>query len=223
MDTLDAAPRLDAAAPTRDASLHDAAPDASPAVQPDAQAPDASIEDVAPGLRGLTLVAPCADNTPLPLAKGATCAHAGAQKLMQVVELAGDPAHVYELRLRIRGIWEPTSITGGTRPDDKLPLTLGGKVAQGAGDPINYQQWYVRVDKPAQTYWLNDYRYVAHDIHREDYEATVRANGGSTLTIVMNDGNDHQIANWTRDVFSELDGGAPSTGQMLRIDVVSVK
>jgi hypothetical protein len=48
--------------------------------------------------------------------------------------------------------------------------------------------------------------------------------GGATLVVTMNDGNDHEIANWTKDYFEGLPPYAtkPSLGQMLRLDVVSV-
>ena len=47
---------------------------------------------------------------------------------------------------------------------------------------------------------------------------------GATVTVSMSDGNDHQIANWTADFFQGLlpYDKAASTGQLLRLDVVSV-
>ena len=57
-----------------------------------------------------------------------------------------------------------------------MPFTVGGQVASGAGsssDSINYQQYFIEVAEPKQTYWLNDYQYVAHDIHKQDYEASI--------------------------------------------------
>jgi hypothetical protein len=100
-----------------------------------------------------------------------------------------------------------------------VPFKIGGTVA--AGNPIDYQQYSIVVSAPAQTYWLNDHQYVAHDIHKLDYEATIEVQGGATVTVIMNDGNERQIANWTEDFFDDL-ADAPSTGQMLRLDVVSV-
>jgi hypothetical protein len=40
----------------------------------------------------------------------------------------------------------------------------------------------------------------------------------------MNDGNDHEIANWTKDYFEGVPpfDTMPSLGQTLRLDVVSV-
>jgi hypothetical protein len=139
------------------------------------------------------------------------------------VTFGGDPNVEYAVKLRVRGIWEPTTITGGERPIPNHPFTIGGMVASGV-DPINYQQWSIEVSKPQQVYWLNDHQYVAHDIHKEDYEATLQISGGAEVTVIMNDGNDHEIANWTKDYFEGVPpyDTMPSLGQTLRLDVVSV-
>jgi hypothetical protein len=128
--------------------------------------------------------------------------------------------------LRVRGIWEPTQIQSGEHPSGKPPFTVGGMVPPGSNssDAINYQQYSLRVSAPKQTYWLNDYDYVAHDIHKDDYQVTIDVSGGATIIVTMNDGNDHEIANWTKDFFQGLPpyDTKPSLGQMLRLDVVSV-
>jgi hypothetical protein len=176
-------------------------------------------------LDALFIDAPCAPSTPTPIAKMATCQHPGTtQHVDRKVQFGGQSGTTYDVKLRIRGVWEPTFIKGGMRPLGKLPFTVGGTVATGSGDPINYQQYFITVSEPKQTYWLNDYQYVAHDIHKEDYEATVRIAGAASVTVSMSDGNDHEIANWTGDYFEGLApyDKAPSTGQLLRVDVVSV-
>jgi len=221
--TLDASDSQGSSLATRDAATDGSVPtrDAAGATH-DAGLPREG--DLARELDGLFLDVPCASDTPTPLAQGATCLHPGStQHIERAIQLPGRAGDVYDLTLRVRGIWEPTSIASGMRRKD-APFTTGGEVASGDGMPINYQQYFIRVSKPAQTYWLNDYGYVAHDIHREDYDAIVRVDGAATVTIVMNDGNDHQIANWTRDYFAGLApyADAPSTGQSLRLDVRSV-
>jgi hypothetical protein len=176
------------------------------------------------GLDALFIDAPCDPATPMPLAQQATCQHPpNTQHIEMPVTFGGDAQVEYAVKLRVRGIWEPTSITGGQRPYQDTPFTVGGMVASGV-DPINYQQYFIKVSKPAQTYWLNDYQYVAHDIHKADYEATLQIAGAAEVTVVMNDGNDHEIANWTKDYFDGLPpyDTAPSLGQMLRLDVISV-
>ena len=94
-----------------------------------------------------------------------------------------------------------------------------------SGDPINYQQYSIEVAMPKQTYWLNDHRYVAHDIHKDDYRATLRIAGGSAVVVRMNDGNERQIANWTEDYFEGVPpyDKMPSLGQSLQLSMVSVR
>ncbi|MFM2418690.1 MAG: hypothetical protein RL385_3413, partial [Pseudomonadota bacterium] len=172
--------------------------------------------------------APCDTATPTPLAKGATCLHPGTtQHIERVVEIGGSPAARYDVALRVRGIWEPTKIQGGERPVAGHPFTVGGALPAGSGssDAVSYQQYSIRVSSPTQTYWLNDHQYLAHDIHKEDYVATLRVAGGAKVTVVMNDGNERQIANWTKDYFADVPpyNTAPSTGQSLRLDVMSVQ
>jgi hypothetical protein len=171
---------------------------------------------------------PCASNTPTPLAKMATCAHPpNTQHIEKPASFGGTAGTKYTLGLRVRGIWEPTSITGGEHPKKEQPFTIGGKVTGGSGsssDAINYQQYSIEVSDPKQTYWLNDYQYVAHDIHKEDYQISIPVAGGASLKVIMHDGNDHEIANWTKDLFSDVPpyDKMPSLGQSLRLDVVSV-
>jgi hypothetical protein len=210
-----------------DAGHHDAAVHTDAGAL-DAGPPDAGMSNdamsYADGLNELFIDAPCASNTPTPLAQAATCQHPpNTQRIEKPVAFGGDPAITYDVKLRVRGIFEPTTISGGQRPYMDTPFTVGGMVASGV-DPINYQQYFIKVSKPAQTYWLNDYQYVAHDIHKADYEATIQVAGAADVTVVMNDGNDHEIANWTKDYFMGLEpyASAPSLGQMLRLDVISV-
>ena len=73
---------------------------------------------------------------------------------------------------------------------------------------------------PRADVWLN----VAHDIHKQDYQASLQVAGGAKLKVIMHDGNDHEIANWTQDLFADVPpyDKLPSLGQSLRLDVVSV-
>jgi len=193
----------------------------------DASANDAAQDDptsYAGELNGLFIDVPCLDSTPLPLAMGATCDHPpNTQHMEHAITFGGDPSTTYAVTLRVRGIWEPTTIAGGEAPAADLPFKIGGSVA--GGSAIDYQQYSIVVSAPAQTYWLNDHQYLAHDIHKLDYEATLRVTGGATVTVIMNDGNERQIANWTQDFFAGLPpyDAAPSTGQSLRLDVLAVE
>jgi hypothetical protein len=192
----------------------------------DAAMPEGSTSYAAE-LDGLLLDVLCDAATPTPLARMATCLHpSGMQRMTKLVTFGGDPSMTYVVTLRVRGIWEPTSVQGGERPSADAPFTIGGAVPAGSSssDAINYQQYSIVVAEPKQTYWLNDHKYVAHDIHKVDYQATITVTGGSSVTVSMSDGNERQIANWTNDYFEGVEPHAttPSLGQTLHLDVMSV-
>jgi len=180
-------------------------------------------------LHELFIDAACDSATRAPLEEGATCNHApNTQRIEKMVTLGGATGTTYKVTLRVRGIWEPTTVTGGMRPVQDAPFTVGGQVAAGAGsssDAINYQQYFIEVAEPKQTYWLNDHQYVAHDIHKEDYEASITVAGGAQIKVVMNDGNEREIANFPKEMFTDVPpyDEMPSLGQSLRLDVVSVE
>lgn len=183
----------------------------------------------ASGLSELFIDAACDSATRAPLEEGATCNHPpGMQRIEKLATFGGAPGTSYKLTLRVRGIWEPTNVSGGMRPYEDVPFTIGGQVASGAGsssDSINYQQYFIEIAEPKQTYWLNDYQYVAHDIHKEDYEASLTVAGGAQIKVVMNDGNEREIANFPKEMFADVPpyDKMPSLGQSLRLDVVSVE
>lgn len=222
-------PRDAAGDATLDANLRDAGGSAEAGAGDAArEAAAGDPENVASALNALFIDVPCAASTPTPLAEGATCLHPGStQHIEKMVTLAGAPGTVYAIKLRVRGIWEPTKIQGGERPDKDHPFNVGGMLPAGTGssDAISYQQYSIQVSEPKQTYWLNDHQYLAHDIHKEDYVASLRVAGAARVTVIMNDGNDHQIANWTKSYFADLPpyDKTPSTGQSLRLDVLSVE
>jgi hypothetical protein len=196
---------------------------AAPSDAGTAPSPDSYAKD----LNGLFIDAVCDPATPTPLAMMATCLHPmGMQRIDKQVTFGGMPGTTYAVKLRVRGIWEPTKIQDGQRPYDKVPFTVGGMLPPGTGssDAISYQQYSIQVSEPKQTYWLNDHGYLAHDIHKMDYQATLQIAGGSRVTVTMNDGNEREIANWTKDYFEGVPpyDTKPSLGQSLRLDVVSV-
>lgn len=171
---------------------------------------------------------PCVDgSTSIPPAEGATCDLSGEQHEETIVTFGGDPEVTYEVTLRVRAIWEPTKIIDGDRPYSGTPFTVGGEVEPGTSDSaaINYQQFFISVESPEQTYFLNNYLYVGHDIYKADYEASILVQGGSEVRVVVNDGNERQIANFSEELFDDLPpyDETPTLGQFLRLDVVSVE
>jgi hypothetical protein len=135
----------------------------------------------------------------------------------------GKPGIVYEVTLRIRGIFEPTTISGGNTPDPAHPyFKVGGTVST-----LDWSQWGIEVSEPKQTYWLNHYSSVGHTIYNEDFEATLVVAAGTKVVIRVADGNDRQIDNgkFGPDRQQIIPGivDHPLPGQMLRIDVVRVQ
>ena len=150
-----------------------------------------------------------------------TCLH---ERLHQQSFMVGGKAGtVYHITLRIRGIFEPTTITGGDTPDPDHPyFNVGGTVST-----PDWSHWEIEVSEPKQTYWLNHYPSVGHTIYKEDFEATIAAAAGATVVIRVADGNDRQIDNGKpgpdrqQTIAGVVD--SPLPGQMLRLDVIRVK
>jgi len=150
-----------------------------------------------------------------------TCLHDRSHE--QSFTIGGKAGTVYEVRLRICGIFEPTTITGGDTPDPKHPyFKIGGTVST-----PDWSQWRIQVSEPKQTFWLNHYPSVGHKIYKEDFEATIAVAAGSTVVIRVTDGNDREIDNGKigpdrqQIIAGVVDHPLP--GQMLRLDIVQVK
>ena len=150
-----------------------------------------------------------------------TCLH--DQLHERSFSLGGKPGTLYDVTLRIRGIFEPTTITGGDTPDPAHPyFKVGGTVST-----ADWSHWGIEISEPKQTYWLNHYPSVGHIIYKEDFEATITVAAGAKVVIRVADGNDRQIDNGkiAPDRRQIIPGVVdhPLAGQMLRIDVVRVQ
>jgi len=150
-----------------------------------------------------------------------TCLHERLHEMS--FTFGGKAGTVYDVTLRIRGIFEPTTIAGGDTPDPAHPyFKVGGDVST-----PDWSRWEIEVSEPKRTYWLNHYPSVGHTIYKEDFEATLAAAAGATVVIRVTDGNDRQIDNGkTGPDRQQIIAGVvdqPLPGQMLRLDVVRVK
>ena len=150
-----------------------------------------------------------------------TCLH--KQLVEKPFKFGGKPGVVYNVRLRIRGIFEPTTIQGGETPYSEHPYYQVG----GAIRAREWSAWHIEVAEPKQTYWLNHYPKVGHIIYKEDFEVTIPVAGGADVVVRVVDGNDRQIDNSETgppDRMQIIPGvvDKPLAGQMLRLDVVSV-
>ena len=185
---------------------------------PDQGGPPSDLKQAAAGLHELFLHDACtADFPPQP----DTCLH--KQLLERAITFGGKSGVVHDVTLRIRGIFEPTTIEGGETPyPDRPYYRVGGAV--GARE---WSAWHIEVSNPKQTYWLNHYPRVGHTIYNEDFEATIPVAAGAAVVVRVIDGNDRQIDNGKPgrpDRLQIIKGVAdtPLAGQMLRLDVVGV-
>jgi hypothetical protein len=150
-----------------------------------------------------------------------TCLH--LRKHEKSFVFGGEAGRTYDVTLRIRGLFEPTTMTGGAAPNPAQPyFYVGGQTTTG-----DYSQWRIDVSSPRQTYTLNHYPAVSHTIYKEDFEARIPVAAGAAVTVLAIDANDRQIDNGAAgkpDRQQVIEGvvGKPLSGQMLRLDVVRV-
>ena len=131
---------------------------------------------------------------------------------------------VYDVTLRVRGLFEPTTIEGGETPDPAHPYFKAG----GQDSRPDYSQWHIDVSAPKQSYTLNHYPATSHTIYKEDFEATIPIAAGATVLVQVIDSNDREIDNGAQgkpDRQQTIAGvsDTPLAGQQLRLDVVRVK
>ena len=151
-----------------------------------------------------------------------TCLHELRHE--QQVTFGGDAGEVYDVTLRVRGLFEPTTISGGQTPMPQHPyFKVGGNVTS-----QDYSHWHIEVSEPHQTYWLNHYPSTSHTIYAEDFEATLPIAAGAEVVVRVIDGNDREIDNaepGLADRRQLIDGVTDEVldGQVLRLDVVAVE
>lgn len=184
-----------------------------------AMAPRHGPNLAAQGFQGLFLHDECIGEN---VAQPDTCLHARHHEKSFV--FGGKAGTTYDVTLRARGLFEPTTMEGGAAPDPAHPYFYVG----GQTRTPDYSQWRIDVSSPQQTYTLNNYPSVSHTIYKEDFQATITVSAGATVTIQAIDGNDRQIDNGAKgrpDRQQVIEGvtDTPLAGQMLRLDVVRVQ
>jgi hypothetical protein len=151
-----------------------------------------------------------------------TCLH--EQLVEQEVTFGGESGTVYDVVLRVRGLFEPTTISGAQTPLPQHPyFKVGGTISA-----RDWSAWHIEVSDPAQTYWLNHYPSTAHLIYKEDFEAPLEIAGGATVTVRVVDGNDRQMDNAEEGLADRrqlIEGVTDQVmnGQLIRLDVISVE
>lgn len=209
------APAVAATAPVAEAAPASDAGATAPAA---AAAPAEDATAAAAGFHQLFLHDECTGQYP---PQPDTCAHQRVHE--KSFTFGGKPGTTYDVTLRVRGIFEPTTIEGGEVPDPKHPyFKAGGTVKTG-----DWSYWHIVVSEPKQTYYLNHYPAIGHVIYKEDFEATIPVTAGATVTVRAIDGNDRQIDNGkVGPDRQQIIAGVvdkPLAGQMLRLDVMNVK
>jgi sialate O-acetylesterase len=178
----------------------------------------AESRQAAAGFEALFIHDACiADNAEQP----DTCLH--ERRHERAFIFGGRPGSVYDVTLRIRGLFEPTTVAGGEVPDAAHPYFVAG----GQSRTADYSRWHIDVSEPAQSYTLNHRPSVSHTIYKEDFEATIPVTGGARVLVQTIDSNDREIDNGAkgrphRQQILEGVVDTPQPGQMLRIDVVRV-
>lgn len=175
------------------------------------------LNGYAEGLDGFYLHDECTSSDP----NSDVCAHLRVHE--ETIPFGGDETSTYEVKLRIRGLFEPTNINGGTTPYAEHPyFKVGGTVTA-----TDYSQWQLRVTAPEAVYYLNHYPATGHTIYKQDFEASIRVQGGASVVVRVEDANDRQIDNGyvgLPDRRQVLEGVTDEVvnGQVLRLDVLEV-
>jgi hypothetical protein len=180
--------------------------------------PAADLRQVAAGFQAFFMHDECIGEN---VAQPDTCLHARVHE--KSFTFGGTGKTVYGVTLRVRGLFEPTTVEGGDTPDAAHPYFKVG----GQSRTLDYSQWLIDVSEPKRTYTLNHYPSVSHTIHKEDFEATIEVAAGATVVIRSVDSNDRQIDNGAKgrpDRQQIIEGvvDTPLAGQMVRLDVIRV-
>jgi len=190
---------------------------------------------VATALDGVRVDDACSE-TKVDTSVGAVCQHvtlttSGGSKYAKTVSIGGTTGTTYDVTLRIRGVVEPTRITGGTRSDTstfryrdldwrKVAYTVGGAVSDSTD--ADYTQWHIGVESPKADYYLNDYQKTGHYIFLLDYQVTIPMAANTKVTVDGIDRNERQIVNYEKYAPDGIPGSM-NFGQFIQTNVVSVK
>jgi hypothetical protein len=244
-------------------------PDASPDLSPADTAPSPADAAITGGLctagdcralagnfDGFLYDHPCSDG-----GRGFDCAGpmcvGGTSTHTQAFAIKGDPGKVYELTFKVRGIVEAKNYQDGKRRATGLdPGATGGDLwYEGGTAPLSTYNSYELHVTPKVAGAPNDYFLNSRDGSTENhqswalnYSATIKVQGGGTITFRAFDSNCRHIMNCGPGVGSttskcvprtlDLSGAVPpapasfvqppknaqgATGQWLFIDVTSVR
>jgi hypothetical protein len=163
---------------------------------------------------------------------GNVCLHQGKTSdngtpyaAMKVATFGGNSGTMYQVKVHVRGVVEPTHLQGGTAGTPAQFLT-GGSAYPNNTNEGQYQQWRLTTTVPNQHYYLNNFNAVglSHVAYMLDYTETITIGGGTPVTLDVNDGNAHEISNTVVNPPLKpagLDQGSMNSGQFVQIDIES--
>ena len=134
------------------------------------------------------------------------------------VTIAGDDGVTYDVKLRLRGVVEQKSYTGGVQ--DGLFLEGGSPVSDG------YNIVKLEISDPAATYYLNAGTSGIQRVWELDVTKTIPIRAGATVTLSLNALDSAQIANTDGSGQPIIPSGIPPApaafpGQFVHIEVLS--
>jgi hypothetical protein len=169
----------------------------------------------------LRLECPCIDADHFGLDKQDNCdAAREVDRQTHVKQLGGDPAKLYDVKLRVRGNTEPNTYTGGKLEQERF--YIGGQTST-----PGYTAYMLTVSEPQQSYFFNHNPTTGHIHFLIDYEVVIPMRGGATVTFEVNGGKSvpdgHGVSNRERLVVPGIaPAPEPFNGQLVQFDVVSV-
>jgi hypothetical protein len=144
---------------------------------------------------------------------------------MTSLTVGGTPGTMYQVKIHIRGVVEPTHVNGGVAGTPANFIT-GGSAFPDNTNEGQYQQWRLTTTVPNQHYYLNAFTEgLSHIVKLLDYTETIQIGGGSTITLDVHDGNAHEISNTVNNPPLAPTGvsGSMNSGQFVQIDADSAQ
>ncbi len=181
----------------------------------------ANLTSIAQSIHEFRLDAPCSDANHFGADKEDNCnVLSSVDRQTYQKTIGGSNATTYDVRLRIRGLTEPNTYTGGTLTPPRF--YVGGRTTQ-----AGYTAYSLTVADPPQVYFFNYNASVGHFVFQLDYEVVIPMRGGTTITFDVNgqssvpDG--HGVSNRDRVVVAGVPPAPdPFNGQFVQFDVVAV-
>jgi hypothetical protein len=141
---------------------------------------------------------------------------AATAKQRYAITFGGVRGTIYEVTLRVRGLVELAPYPGGT--------AIGNFVEGGAPEPgTHLLVLQLSVASPKRDYFFNKGTYNGDELYKLDYTASIKVEGGSTMTFIASDENMDQAKNYKNIVVDGiLPAPLPFDGEFVQFNVGSV-